>query len=214
MRLGTLSLFASFLLVTAVARAQDDSADAPLPPQPSRALPPTEAMSGPRMAQPAWQTTPYGYNYGGFGGGCQSCQSGHGGCHDVCDSCCSPPTCCKPSLRSRLKKLRCKLSAALSRCRNCSSCSSCCEAPSCCSSCGTGYESDGQTSYQSQSQYQSPPTPAQQQDLLPVPPPEPAVPYDGGADEDMPDQTSTAPAIRRHSHGPRISPAKTRRVVR
>jgi hypothetical protein len=208
MRLGTLSLFASCMLVAALARGQDDSADTPLPPQPSRALPPNEAMSGPRMGPPAWQTTPYGYNYGGFGGGsCQSCQ---GGCQSVCDSCCSPPTCCRPSLRSRLKKLRCKLSAALSRCRKCSSCcSSCCETPSCCSSCGTGYESDGQTSYQAQ------PTPATsgQQDLLPVPPPEPAVPYDGDAEDDM-DQTSSAPAMKRHSHGPRISPAKTRRVVR
>lgn len=210
MRLSTLSLFASSLLVGAsVAWAQTDSTDRPSPPNPSQELPPAEAVDGSSsagpsyMGYPAWQGPPHGY--GGYGGWQNPCCGGSwdGYCDHGCGGC---NNCCKPSLRCRLKALRAKLAVAVARCRRCSG--SCCGG---CTSCCHGgdtpdFHGDAPVNVHDQEVMPSAP----QSDLLPVPPPEPS-----GYDNSDNRQTSGAASVaKRQYHMPRMSSAKSRKTRR
>lgn len=217
MRLSTLSLFASLLLASAsVAWAQTDSTDRPSPPSPTQELPPADATDGgssssssSNMGYPAWQIPPHGYGaYGGYGG-----YGGWNGppCHDpwdgYCGQGCGCNNCCKPSLRCRLKALRAKLAAALSRCRRCSGsccggCTSCCHGPD-----APEYHGDLPVDVQQQETIPAAP----QSDLLPVPPPEPGS-YDSSSDNQTTSGASTV--AKRKYHMPQMKTAKSRKKAR
>ena len=218
MRLSTLSLFASLLMGASVAWAQTDSADRPLPPNPSQELSPADATDGvTTSAGPsstgysAWQSPP-GYGgygaYGGYGGygGWQNpcCGPWEGYCdHHGCGGC---NRCCKPSLRCRLKALRNKLASCLSRCRSCSG--SCCgECTSCCHGGDTpDYHGDLPLNVHDQEAIPAAP----QSDTLPMPPPEPSS-YDSSDNQ----ATSRAtPVAKRQYNMPRMKTAKSRKSRR
>ncbi len=217
MRLSTLSVFASSLLMGAsIAWAQTDSSDRPSPPSPTQELPPATdgGVSGgdntSYMGYPAWQGAPYGAyggasGYGGWQHGCGGSWEGYG------DHCCGGcDNCCKPSLRCRLKALRSRLAAALARCRRGNSCcsDSCCGGgTSCCHGSDTpDFHGDAPVSIEQEAIPAAP-----QSDLLPVPPPEPSG-YDSSSDNQ---RTSSATQVAKRKYNmPRMNSAKSRKPRR